>query len=341
MLSNGTRPTRSSYLMRPSTQERRRDAEVTHERPRIAVFAGATATVLATNPLLTSEKAYARYGLDSHGAPVPHGLRPQRLAAPAKVYIEQFSAHPLESDVAELYGPPDGYVHADGTFSAMRQTPDAVAAYEVTLDPSDGLYLLPYMARQADGTAWQGDGVAEGAPPDKSRQGFLPDASRLIEEIDRFEVEESGYEPGLAAPCRFRVLSSRARQAATPRACRSAHGRTAATMTSLLSRSDATSFRTARHGLSRLPRSSPISPTSFRTSFVGTVRWRHLARGQPVRRRDRVLVAPAAWTSMFHSCARRAASDRRVDATSSTRSPTLSPGSLLTKMVATAWASSP
>ena len=155
---------------------------------------------------MTSEKAYARYGLDSHGAPVPHGLRPQRLAAPAKIYIEQFSAHPLESDVAELYAAPDGYVNADGTFSATQQTPDAVAAYEVTLEPSDGLYLLPYMARQADGTAWQGDGVAEGAPPDRSRQGFLPDASRLIEEIDRFEVEESGYEPGLAARADFQFF---------------------------------------------------------------------------------------------------------------------------------------
>ena len=196
--------------MRPSTQEPRRDAEVTHERPRIAVFAGATATVLATNPLLTSEKAYARYGLDSHGAPVPHGLRPQRLAAPAKIYIEQFSAHPLESDVAELYGPPDGYVHADGTFSAMRRTPDAVAAYEVTLEPSDGLYLLPYMARQADGTAWQGDGVTEGAPPDRSRQGFLPDASRLIEEDRPLRGRGVRLRARPRRPCRFPVLSSRA-----------------------------------------------------------------------------------------------------------------------------------
>ena len=32
-------------------------------------------------------------------------LRAQRLAAPATVYVEQFSAHPLESDAAELYGP--------------------------------------------------------------------------------------------------------------------------------------------------------------------------------------------------------------------------------------------
>lgn len=176
---------------------------MTNGRPRIAVFAGATATVLATNPLVTSEKAYAKYGLDSHGAPVPHGLRPQRLAAPATVYIEQFTAHPLESDAAELYGPPDGYVSAGGVFSTSRQSAEDVPAYEVTLDPSDGFYLLPYMARQADGTPWQGDGVADGAPAGQSRQGFLPDASRLIEEIDRFEVEETGHEPRLTATADF------------------------------------------------------------------------------------------------------------------------------------------
>src|SRR5215813_3697482 len=31
-------------------------------------------------------------------------LRPQRLAAPVKVYVEQFSAHPLESDKDALAG---------------------------------------------------------------------------------------------------------------------------------------------------------------------------------------------------------------------------------------------
>ena len=63
-------------------------------RPRIAVFAGPTATVLNTPDLVTSNKARARHGL----APRPgrfDQLRPQRLAAPATVYVEAFSAHPL------------------------------------------------------------------------------------------------------------------------------------------------------------------------------------------------------------------------------------------------------
>src|SRR4051794_1581428 len=82
-------------------------------KPRIAVFAGATATVLNSPALVTSNKARQKYGLplptDAHGQPLRWDqLRAQRLAAPVTVYIEQFSAHPLERDVAELYAPPDG-----------------------------------------------------------------------------------------------------------------------------------------------------------------------------------------------------------------------------------------
>ena len=44
-------------------------------------------------------------------------LRAQRLAAPVTVYIEQFSAHPLERDHAELYAPPDGYLDYRALFT--------------------------------------------------------------------------------------------------------------------------------------------------------------------------------------------------------------------------------
>jgi hypothetical protein len=47
-------------------------------------------------------------------------LRPQRLAAPVTVYVQQFSAHPLERDAAELYAPPDGYVDVQGAALATR-----------------------------------------------------------------------------------------------------------------------------------------------------------------------------------------------------------------------------
>ena len=85
-------------------------------RPRIAVFSGATATIANTQPLVTSNKGRARYGLPLRTHPdgsTPRFdvLRPQRLARPVTVYVQQFSAHPLEADAADLY---------DGRLPEMR-----------------------------------------------------------------------------------------------------------------------------------------------------------------------------------------------------------------------------
>jgi hypothetical protein len=119
-------------------------------------------------------------------------LRPQRLAAPATIYIEQFSAHPLETDAAELYGPPDGYIDNTGRVHKERQSVDDRPVYEVELSPEDGLYPLPYMAVQADGSAWEEECAFPGAPEPKARQGFFPDGSRSFEEIDRLQIGEHG-----------------------------------------------------------------------------------------------------------------------------------------------------
>src|SRR5690349_17574967 len=86
---------------------------VAETKPRIAVFAGPTATIMNSGPLITSNQARARHGLptrtDEWGAPLHYDvLRPQRIAAPVTVYVEQFSAHPLEAQAAHLYAPPDG-----------------------------------------------------------------------------------------------------------------------------------------------------------------------------------------------------------------------------------------
>src|SRR5919199_4499243 len=167
------------------------------DRPRIAVFSGPTATIQNTVPLVTSNKARARYGLPPRtnrdgSLPRFDHLRPQRLAAPVTVYVRQFSAHPLERDAAELYAPPDGYLGGDGVLRARPAADSAVPVYEVTLRPEDGLYLLPYMARQADGSAWEDDTAHPGAPEHLARQPFLPDAARLFEEIDRFGLGEDG-----------------------------------------------------------------------------------------------------------------------------------------------------
>jgi hypothetical protein len=130
-------------------------------------------------------------------------LRPQRLAAPVTVYVRQFSAHPLELDATELYGPPDGYLDGSGAFHRERRGPDDVPVYEVTLRPEDGLYPLPYMGRQSDGQAWEGDGASVQSPAERTRQPFYPDGSRLFEEIDRLGIDEDGVANMLSSKADF------------------------------------------------------------------------------------------------------------------------------------------
>jgi hypothetical protein len=166
-------------------------------KPRIAHLAGPNATIQNSPPLVTSNKARAKYGLalatNADGNPARFDvLRPQRLAAPVTVYVEQFSAHPMERDAAELYGPPDGYLDANGVFHKEKRSPGDRPVYEITLQPEDGVYPLPYMARQADGRAWEEDCAHPGAPEAQARQPFYPDGSRSFEEIDRLGVGEHG-----------------------------------------------------------------------------------------------------------------------------------------------------
>ena len=177
-----------------------------NSKPRIAHISGSNATISSSPPLVTSNKAREKRGLhlleDASGARLRFdALRPQRLAAPVTVYVEQFSAHPLERDAAELYGPPDGYVDRAGGFHRERQNESDVPVYEITLSPDDGLYPLPYMAVQADGRPWDEDCAAPNAPASHARQPFYPDGARLLEEIDRLGIDGKG----LAS-----VISSRA-----------------------------------------------------------------------------------------------------------------------------------
>jgi L-asparaginase len=167
-------------------------------KPRIAHFAGPNATILNSPPLVTSNKAREKYGLprlaDPDGTPARFDvLRAQRLAAPVTVYVEQFSAHPLERDAAHLYGPPDGYLDENGRFHKERRSPADKPVYEIVLAPEDGLYPLPYMARQADLRAWEEECADPGAPASRARQGFYPDGARVFEEIDRFGISEKGW----------------------------------------------------------------------------------------------------------------------------------------------------
>jgi len=177
-----------------------------NSKPRIAHISGSNATISSSPPLVTSNKAREKRGLhlleDASGARLRFdALRAQRLAAPVTVYVEQFSAHPLERDAAELYGPPDGYVDRAGDFHRERRSESDVPAYEIILRPDDGLYPLPYMAVQADGRPWDEDCAAPNAPASHARQPFYPDGARLLEEIDRLGIDGKG----LAS-----VISSRA-----------------------------------------------------------------------------------------------------------------------------------
>jgi hypothetical protein len=132
-----------------------------------------------------------------------------------------FTAHPLESDVAELYAAPDGYVDAAGTFSKEKRAATDKPVYAVTLKPEDGLYALPYMGRQKNGEPWESTATRPGAPFAEARQTFVPNASRIFEEIERNgggivakadydfyrAVPSGGYTKGLPAALRTDVGS--------------------------------------------------------------------------------------------------------------------------------------
>src|SRR5437016_10014961 len=123
-------------------------------KPRIAHLAGSNATIQNSPPLVTSNKARGKYGLplltSPDGRPLRFdALRAQRLAAPVTVYVEQFSAHPLERDAAELYGPPDGYLDRAGKFHRERTGPADVPVYEITLQPEDRLHPVCHNAPTA------------------------------------------------------------------------------------------------------------------------------------------------------------------------------------------------
>jgi hypothetical protein len=122
------------------------------------VFSGPTATIGNSPDLVTSNKARRWHGLDplttlDGAAPRFDLLRPQRLAAPVTVYVEAYTAHQLEADAREHYALPDGWLNARREFECVEPDDGGTPVYEVELRPDDGLYPLPYMARQADGSA--------------------------------------------------------------------------------------------------------------------------------------------------------------------------------------------
>ena len=138
-------------------------------KPRIVVFSGPRSTIANNPPLVTSAKGRV-HGDDQLVGRFDH-LVAQTLHEPVTVRIKKFSGHPLEEDAKLVY-------HDDGK-----------DYWEVELSPEDGAYLLPYMARRADGTqSGRPFEDADTRNPEMGfggRQSFFPDASRLFTDIDR------------------------------------------------------------------------------------------------------------------------------------------------------------
>ena len=137
--------------------------------PRIAVFSGPRSTIANSPTLVTSNKGRMP-GERELGGRFDH-LVPQLLHEAVTVRIKKFSAHPLEKDAKEVY-------HEDSR-----------DYWEVELTPEDGPYLLPYVARRADGsdhgTPFEDSDLRDAGLGYGGRQFFYPDASGLFAEIDR------------------------------------------------------------------------------------------------------------------------------------------------------------
>ncbi|QJU54985.1 asparaginase domain-containing protein [Herbiconiux sp. KACC 21604] len=164
-------------------------------RARVVIFSGPRATIQNSAALRTSQSVRRARGLAGADPAAPEALRSQHLAAPVTAFVTAFSAHPLEGDAAELYGPVDGWLDpASGEFLSAADATGAAGpdgwtpVYRVTLDPADGPYPLPYAATQANGEPWNGPFDDAG----NARQLFYPDASRIVREIDHFGLDGYG-----------------------------------------------------------------------------------------------------------------------------------------------------
>ncbi len=120
-------------------------------------------------------------------------LRQQRLAAPVKVYVEQFSAHPLERDAADLYGPPDGYIDVDGHFHKDQRGADGQAGLRGrTASRRTDFIRCPTWRCRRTASLGKRNAPSPSAPDEQARQGFFPDGSRSFEDIDRMAIGVDG-----------------------------------------------------------------------------------------------------------------------------------------------------
>ena len=146
---------------------------------------------------MTSNKARAKYGLpprlNPDGSPQRYDvLRTQKLAAPVTVYVEQFSAHPLEADAAELYGPPTATLiirrlphaaHRHGRPPGVRNRADRRKTA-----------TIPCPTWRARPTAARGrkNAPTPRRPPKAPASPSSPTASRSFAEIDQMAIGDDG-----------------------------------------------------------------------------------------------------------------------------------------------------
>jgi L-asparaginase len=120
-------------------------------KPRIAVFSGPTATIQIAEPLVTRNKARSSARIRWSRTPPSCTARPTVTSTRRACSIASAGARATS---------PSTRSRCDRKTACIR---------------------FPNVARQADGQAWDGDGVAPQAPAERSRQPFYPDASRLLE----------------------------------------------------------------------------------------------------------------------------------------------------------------
>ena len=133
-----------------------------NEKPRIAVFSGPTATIQNSEPLVTSNKAREKYGLPPRthedGTPMRFDvLRPQRLAAPITVYVEQFSAPSARARCRRALRAARRLSRRRGVFHKERTSLTRQTGLRIMLQPEDGLYPLA-----VHGAAGQRAGLGNG-----------------------------------------------------------------------------------------------------------------------------------------------------------------------------------
>ena len=192
-------------------------------KPRVAHLAGPTATIQNTPPLVTSNKARAKYGLPPQDQPRRQHAEVRCAAAAAagrageglcRAVLGACRSRPTRPSST---GRRTAISMRPGRSTRTRRSDADKPVYEVELQPEDGLYPLPYMARQADGSAWEeecpvplGVHAAAGLLPRRLAQlrGDRPHADRR-----RWRRQRD-----LGAG-RCRLLPRRCRRRASPRAC--------------------------------------------------------------------------------------------------------------------------